>query len=257
MKPSSPPTKPSQRDATLDVVGRYHRHWVEGNLEGVLSLYHPRITYADYLNHLEMDASELRDYVAFSLPHHNRVSLTHTDRIRADGDTAFIQYIYSLTNARGEQESYRSSEAIRVEDGLIIRIDEYASPLRSGDGNPPQRIGLTDLCLQRLIRDLESYFHTQKPYLKAELDLARVAADTGYTRNQVSFALNQVLGSSFYDYVNKARINHLLEILDREPGCKVLDSALSAGFSSTSTLYKCFKQHTGLTPGAYLKQRKS
>ena len=32
------------------------------------------------------------------------------------------------------------------------------------------------------------------------------------------------------------------------------DLAYNAGFNSLSAFYKCFREHTGLTPKAYLKQ---
>ena len=37
-----------------------------------------------------------------------------------------------------------------------------------------------------------------------------MAKECGYSRNQISYLLNQVLGQSFYRYVNQARLQHLL-----------------------------------------------
>jgi methylphosphotriester-DNA--protein-cysteine methyltransferase len=65
-----------------------------------------------------------------------------------------------------------------------------------------------------MAQDLEHYFQRQRPYLDPELDLQQVADASGYSRNQISYLLNQVLGQSFYRYVNQARLQHLMASLD-------------------------------------------
>ena len=64
-----------------------------------------------------------------------------------------------------------------------------------------------------MAEDLQQYFEKQQPYLDPELDLQRVAKECGYSRNQISYLLNQVLGQSFYRYVNQARLQHLMASL--------------------------------------------
>ena len=86
-------------------------------------------------------------------------------------------------------------------------------------------------------------------------DLQQVADASGYSRNQISYLLNQVLGQSFYRYVNQARLQHLMASLDNDSIEATIDElAFNAGFNSLSAFYKCFREHTGLTPKAYLKQ---
>jgi hypothetical protein len=72
------------------------------------------------------------------------------------------------------------------------------------------RLGLSPRQLSFMAEDLQQYFERQQPYLDPELDLQRVAKECGYSRNQISYLLNQVLGQSFYRYVNQARLQHLL-----------------------------------------------
>ncbi|MCY1547374.1 Helix-turn-helix domain protein [compost metagenome] len=159
--------------------------------------------------------------------------------------------------------SFRASEAITVRDGLIWKINEYASLLhegsraRSGNASRPaiSRLGLSARQLGFMAQDLQDYFQRQKPFLDPELDLQQVAAATGYSRNQISYLLNQVLGQSFYRYVSQARLQHLLNGLEQAPATsKIDDLAFAAGFNSLSAFYKCFRQHTGLSPKAWVKQ---
>jgi hypothetical protein len=62
-------------------------------------------------------------------------ALEHSDRIRLDGNTAFIQYRITLRGGDG-LVSFRASEAITVKDGLIWRVNEYASLVHE---QPPAR----------------------------------------------------------------------------------------------------------------------
>ena len=106
-----------------------------------------------------------------------------------------------------------------------------------------------------MAEDLQQYFQRQQPYLDPELDLQRVAKECGYSRNQISYLLNQVLGQSFYRYVNQARLQHLLRALDNAtPPVRIDELAFAAGFNSLSAFYSCFRQHTGQSPKAYAKQ---
>ncbi len=81
-----------------------------------------------------------------------------------------------------------------------------------------------------------------------------MANATGYTRNQISYLLNQVLGLSFYQYVNQTRLQHLLGQLSGELPGRVDELAFAAGFNSLSAFYRCFRQHTGQSPREYLKR---
>ncbi|MEZ3257421.1 hypothetical protein AB9L94_24995, partial [Escherichia coli] len=154
-------------------------------------------------------------------------------------DTAFIQYRLRVTLS-GRLASFRASEAITVRDGLIWRINEYASLVHEsgggaqagGDGRPPaSRLGLSAKQLSLLARDLEHYFQQAQPYLDPDLDLTQVANATGYTRNQISYLLNQVLGLSFYQYVNQTRLQHLLGQLSGELPGRVDELAFAAGLA--------------------------
>ena len=78
-----------------------------------------------------MGLAELRDYVLSTMPRHPDEALEHTDRIRIDGHTAFIQYRTTLHGGEG-LVSFRTAEAITVRDGLIWRVNEYASLVHEG-----------------------------------------------------------------------------------------------------------------------------
>lgn len=256
------PDGPEQTPLTADTVLRYHLCWKHRDLDGVMALYHPDIQYHDFFQNRVLGLAELRDYVRASLPHQVGEDIVHSDRIRVDGCTAFIQYQVTVQGGDG-LVAFQASEAITVKDGLIWRINEYATLVRrdaqrASRANPrpaTSRLGLSPRQLSTMAQDLEHYFQRQRPYLDPELDLQQVADHSGYSRNQISYLLNQVLGQSFYRYVNQARLQHLLASLDAQhASAPVDDLAFAAGFNSLSAFYKCFREHTGLSPKAYVKQ---
>src|SRR5207253_5588142 len=217
--------------------------------------------YNDFFQNRILGLAELREYVRSSMPRDPDEALEHSDRIRLDGNTAFIQYRVTLRAGQG-LVSFRASEAITVRDGLIWRVNEYASLVhehpysKSATSLRPavSRLGLSPRQLSFMAQDLQQYFERQQPYLDPELDLQRVAKECGYSRNQISYLLNQVLGQSFYRYVNQARLQHVLAALDKAtPPLRVDELAFAAGFNSLSAFYSCFRQHTGLSPKAYVK----
>nr|WP_177408750.1 MULTISPECIES: nuclear transport factor 2 family protein [unclassified Pseudomonas] len=256
------PDGPEQTPLTADTVLRYHLCWKHRDLDGVIALYHPDIQYHDFFQNRVLGYQELRDYVRACLPHEAGEDIVHSDRIRVDGCTAFIQYQVTVQGGDG-LVAFQSSEAITVKDGLIWRVNEYATLVRqngnglasSGPRPATSRLGLSPRQLSTMAQDLEHYFQRQRPYLDPELDLQQVADASGYSRNQISYLLNQVLGQSFYRYVNQARLHHLMASLDDDSVEAPIDElAFNAGFNSLSAFYKCFREHTGLTPKAYLKQ---
>lgn len=260
---SAPDDCPEQTRATGETVLRYHLCWKHRDLEGVMALYHPDVRYHDFFQNRMMVLDELREYVQLSMPRDPDEALEHSDRIRLDGDTAFIQYRMTLRGSQG-LVSFRASEAITVRDGLIWCVNEYASLVHEQAQNTPRppslrpaasRLGLSARQLSFMAQDLQSYFEQQQPFLDPDLDLQQVAKACGYTRNQMSYLLNQVLGQSFYRYVNQARLRHVLAAMDaaRSP-VKVDDVAFAAGFNSLSAFYSCFRQHTGQSPKAYARQ---
>jgi AraC-like DNA-binding protein/ketosteroid isomerase-like protein len=253
---------PLQTQATSETVMRYHLRWKHRDLDGVMALYHPDIQYSDFFQNRVMGLDELREYVRSSMPRDPDEALEHSDRIRLDGNTAFIQYRITLRGGEG-LVSFRASEAITVRDGLIWRVNEYASLVHeqpvsktANSARPAvSRLGLSPRQLSFMAQDLQQYFQHQQPYLDPELDLQRVAKACGYSRNQMSYLLNQVLGQSFYRYVNQARLQYVLAALENAaPPLRIDDLAFAAGFNSLSAFYSCFRQHTGLSPKAYVKQ---
>ncbi|WP_164881449.1 AraC family transcriptional regulator [Pseudoalteromonas sp. R3] len=115
-----------------------------------------------------------------------------------------------------------------------------------------QHSALSDEQANRIARKIHNAVVTEKLYLEPDLTLYKLAEYLKVSANYVSQTLNQTLGQSFFDYVNKARIDAATELL-RANDKTVLDIAMAVGFNARSSFYKAFKTHTGMTPGEYKK----
>lgn len=250
----------AQREATMKVVKEYHLAWKRRDIIEIMEMFHEDVQYHDFFINRTMGIKEIPSYIQACLPRHPGEMLTHTDRIRVDGHTAYIQYRLIMREA-----SYRSSEAITIKDGLIYRINEYGVLLRDGetledsphsiDRSAISRLGLSAKELANLSEDLKQHFEQDKPFLNSELNLQQVADETGYTRNQISYFLNKVAGQTFYQYVHQARIEYILDKIKTMKALPNIDQlAYDAGFNSLSAFYKHFRRITDQSPKAYLKK---
>ncbi|MGK5023219.1 helix-turn-helix domain-containing protein [Janthinobacterium sp. RB2R34] len=84
-----------------------------------------------------------------------------------------------------------------------------------------------------------------------ELDLATLARLLGTNASTLSRALNDGLGVSFNEMINRMRVDAVLVALTRQPDTPVLDIAIAEGFNSKASFNRAFKLYTGNTPTEY------
>ncbi|NER15080.1 helix-turn-helix domain-containing protein [Leptobacterium flavescens] len=108
----------------------------------------------------------------------------------------------------------------------------------------------------KLNEKLRSLLETDKPYLIPNLTLSDLAEKLGTSEKTLSHFLNNFLNVSFYDLINKHRVNEARENLRSKELEKysIIGIGSLCGFSSKSSFYRVFKKETGLTPLSYKKQ---
>jgi AraC-like DNA-binding protein len=102
----------------------------------------------------------------------------------------------------------------------------------------------------KLADRLEATMRKDTLYLDPSLSLQKLSGHVGALPNQVSQTLNQEIGTSFFDYVARWRIEASKPLI-MAGDASVLSVALEVGFNSRSTFYKAFKRETGMTPKDY------
>lgn len=91
-------------------------------------------------------------------------------------------------------------------------------------------------------------------YLEPALTIGQVARRSGYPEYLVSAVINRRLGGTFWDYINRLRVEAVRACLaDADDTRSILDIAYACGFTSKSTFNAAFKRQLGQTPSAYRK----
>lgn len=84
-------------------------------------------------------------------------------------------------------------------------------------------------------------------HLKTDIDLDTYAQFVGTNRTYLSRYFNQVLSTTFYDYLNAHRLEHAKELM-RQGGCRIKDVAFSCGYIDITTFRRNFKKYVGCPP---------
>jgi len=242
---------------TLRTVKRHNRLWAAGDVPRILALYHPDMVLVEHATGKRFQHAALHERVATVLQRSSLATLQYLDRVRVDGDTAFMRYTEVIRSDDGRTLlTLTACDVVRVHEGLIVEIHEYAMPQDAAPADREssrslEKIGLSPRALGYLLADLTQYFAAQQPYLTPQLTLGEVARATGYSRNQISYALNHGMGKTFYQYLQGSRIAHLLSRPSLMDGASPADMAKAVGFRSLSTFYGAFRAATGCSPRQY------
>jgi AraC-like DNA-binding protein len=108
----------------------------------------------------------------------------------------------------------------------------------------------------RIQRKLQESLIGSRLHRNNELTLRRLCEQIRENPHYVSQVINQDLGTSFYDLINRYRIEDAKNALVSSPDKTVLEIALEAGFNSKSTFNAAFRQHAGSTPTEYRREKR-
>lgn len=115
-----------------------------------------------------------------------------------------------------------------------------------------QKSALSPEQAQRIAARLNAAMETERLYLDANLSLPGLARHLRIAPNPISQTLNGVIGLSFFDYVNRWRIEAAKSEMAGDKS--VLEIAYDSGFNARSSFYRAFQKETGLSPVAYRQQ---
>ncbi|MBQ4864629.1 helix-turn-helix transcriptional regulator [Pseudoalteromonas sp. MMG013] len=116
-----------------------------------------------------------------------------------------------------------------------------------------QRSALGDAQSQRIADKLNNALVSDALYLNNELTLYKLSIHLNIPAHYISQTLNQTMKTSFFEWVNRSRIE-AAQVKLSNTNDSVLDIAMAVGFNSRSAFYSAFKQQVGSTPSAYRKR---
>lgn len=114
---------------------------------------------------------------------------------------------------------------------------------------------LSESRLAELNLQLQTSMNEWKLYLDNQLNLPALAKSINASCNDTSFAINELYGDNFYNFVNKYRIEEAKKLLlsTRYNQLNILGIAYESGFNSKTTFNTTFKKYTGCSPREFLK----
>lgn len=122
----------------------------------------------------------------------------------------------------------------------------------SKDNKKYQRSALDKEQSLRIADKISKVMEVEELHLDSSLSLHKLAQHVAIPPSYISQTLNETMGTNFFDFVNKWRIESAKpKIIANED--TVLNIALEVGFNARSSFYKVFKKETGKTPTEYRK----
>lgn len=119
--------------------------------------------------------------------------------------------------------------------------------------------GLSDALSVELKNSLMRIMEEEKPYLKSDLRLNELSALLHVSRNHTSQIINMHFNLTFFDFINKYRVEEAKQLLNENHKNKLSVTAIAyqVGFNSRASFYKSFKKYTNQTPTTYVKHLKA
>ncbi|WP_344925083.1 AraC family transcriptional regulator [Aquimarina addita] len=109
-----------------------------------------------------------------------------------------------------------------------------------------------------LEKELEYLMNQEKIFLKPDLTLRNLSERLDTSTHNISWYLNNVFDSNFYDYINHYRVKEFLYKIENNEHSQhtILGLSMDVGFNSKSTFNKAFKLEMNETPSNYIKRLK-
>lgn len=134
--------------------------------------------------------------------------------------------------------------------GLSSSVDPTSREML---GRKYEKSGLDTEQLREYKKRLENIMQLEQTYLHSDLTLPELAKSVKCSVNHLSQVINSGFGMSFFDYLNRQRIEHAKNMLNRRDiqSNSILNIAFTAGFNSNSAFYAAFKRFVGQTPAQF------
>jgi len=106
-------------------------------------------------------------------------------------------------------------------------------------------------------KQLTQLMNAEKVYTEPALSLNSLASRLSVHPNYLSQVINNKEGVSFFDYINKLRVNEFKRLVQEKDQSQytLLSIAYDSGFNSKSSFYKNFKKVTGQSPTDFINQQ--
>ncbi|ARN72665.1 helix-turn-helix domain-containing protein [Oceanicoccus sagamiensis] len=242
-----------------EFVQSYFDAWNHSDARGVAEHLAESGTYYDVPGNKQHSREDLianlTDFFILEQHHYHLIG-----DVLANDTTIAFQYKMSPLDTDGGERF--GAEFMTLNGEGVIKIADYYDPTHSvtepsaaEHHHAPKyaKSGLDPEQLQIYRDRLQHLMETDKLYLESELTMPKLAARVNCSVNHLSQAVNAGFGMSFFDFLNRYRIEEAkLMLKNNDPQAQaILDVSFAVGFNSNSAFYAAFKKATGQTPAQF------
>lgn len=132
-----------------------------------------------------------------------------------------------------------------INDDIVLAADNNDDIVLTTDNND-------NTAIPKIREQIEAIMASEKLFLQPNLKINDIARIIGTNRNYIYQAINEQLGASFNDYINKQRIDYAVQAMRQNPALSISVIALQSGFTSQASFYRNFKKFVGCSPRSFI-----
>lgn len=150
--------------------------------------------------------------------------------------------------------------ALNLLHWLFVNLLALFALRHAGDPEPPEPIERYRASQQSdeeraaLFARANAHIVEQSLFRDTDLTLASLADTLAATPREMSEAINGAGGQSFFEFVNRHRIESAKAELIAKPEARIIDIAIDNGFNSKSAFNNAFRRYAGLSPTAFRRE---
>ena len=134
---------------------------------------------------------------------------------------------------------------------ILFRKDPWSMLRQPGQEKPQENI---DWPNQQLRKKLEYWMEKEKPYANPDFQLSDLGEVLAMNRTYLSQFIHSEYGCTFYQFVNRYRIQEAKRLRKEHPELKVQEISALCGFSSPAVFSRTFASITGMTPRKWARK---
>lgn len=157
--------------------------------------------------------------------------------------TILIMYYFTYHAMRVPQDEYTSISNNPLAD---IQFDNMIC----------ENSSLSSSQIEKTSKLVTDYLKSSKSYLNPTLTISNIADSIGVSGKDISCAIEKTYNCTFFDYINKLRIERAVKALsmDLENKQNIVTITYQSGFYSKESFYTAFKKNVGKTPSQFIKE---
>lgn len=105
--------------------------------------------------------------------------------------------------------------------------------------------------ISELQKRIEQLMEEEQLFRQPNLKIVDLVQKLGTNRSYIYQAINREMGLSFAEYINRMRIEYASQLILQHPDMPVSTIGEQAGFNSSTSFYRNFKQYKGMGPKEY------